>query len=633
MTKNKFLFSVFFLILFSIFFIPKDTYAKEINAFRFNLDEENYIESSTLIRLQELINERSIGGEKINFDESSWYVLRKDGSYFFRIYCSSTSIGSCDTVLPLSSYTYNDSYTLELSYSSSYEFTEDFEFVESNIIGSSSNSYYHDVLYSSDNYDALKIDSSSFEEDPTNAFSIDFPIVASNSTFALQNYKPVSSNASYLYKYVSIQNKPDFQSGRSSKSFVILPFDEERNVLLTDDSYGSSKRWTFNSNEFSAVKISYDVLEGNLKQVVDKDDLSFWDIFKSWFGYKATETISVSVDNFIYTVSSPVNLPSPQRFYSTNGKNYKKLPNDFIGADTNFYTKYVDTLNYNDGVRKGYILIDLSSLPSNTEVVFEIEYSTISLDLKGIEKTDDISSLTEFDFSNYYGIALVPKFDYLSSYYRYPIYYQGNLAFGSLYNDDIEVASGISGSMLGDKGTGSSQVWSSNSPDKFSKFLFDLTSHQLAVEQGLPRDYAYLFVKNLNYGKENNTAKIKYDPETFELLLFSSSNSSVQSSNGHNYWSPIWDNPSFGSIDEDGSTNNISIPNNDSNISNDNIFPTSLDEVLAMVPDLFKDLASAFGVIATIFTTALNGFPPIITTGLYSVFILGILILIIKCLK
>ena len=46
-----------------------------------------------------------------------------------------------------------------------------------------------------------------------------------------------------------------------------------------------------------------------------------------------------------------------------------------------------------------------------------------------------------------------------------------------------------------------------------------------------------------------------------------------------------------------------------------------------------QDLANAFGVIATIFTTALNGFPPIITTGLYSVFILGILILIIKCLK
>lgn len=630
MIKKKSNFIILFGLLFSIFLFPKDVFAKEINAFRFNLDEENYIDSATLIRLQELVKSQE-DGSYVDFDKSSWYVLKKDGSYYIRIYCRSNgSTATCDNVIPLSSYMYSDEYTLELVFTYSYEFDEDFNFIEY-LDELPNNQKRRDVLYSADNYDVFKIDSSTFDEDPESAYSIDLDIVASNSTFALQN-RVASTGYISNYKYVSIQNKPDFQIDRSSKSYIILPFDEERNILLSDDSYGSSKKWTFNSNDFTAVKISYDVLQGEVKTDDWKEDLNWFETFLTWWGWAPKDRSVISVDNFIYTVSSSVNLPAPQRFYSSNGKKYKKLPNDFTGSDTNFYTKYVDTLNYKDGVRKGYILIDLSSLPADTEVTFEIEYSTISLDLKGIEKTDDIDSLTEFDFSNYYGIALVPKFDYLASFYRYPIYYQGNLAFGSLYNDDIEVAGGISGSMLFDKGTGSYQTWSDNSPDKFSKFLFDLTGHQTAVEQGLTRDYAYLFIKNLNYGKDNNTAKIKYNPQNFELLTFNSSNSSVQASNGHNYWSPVWDNPSFGSIDEDGSTNSISVPNVSDN-NNKNPFPTSLGEVLDMIPDLFKDLANAFGVIATIFTTALNGFPPIITTGLYSVFILGILILIIKCLK
>lgn len=625
MIRNRFIYPIFFIILFGIFIIPKDTFAKEINAFRFNLDEDNYIESSTLIRLQELVKKQNSIGKLIDFDKGSWYVLKKDGSYFFRIKClGNESNSSCDNVIPLSSYTDSKGYHVELAYNYSYEFNEDFEFVEfldrDTYYGDYE--YRYDVLYSADNYDNLKIDSSSFDEDPSNAFSIDFPIVASNSTFALQN-KAVLARDISSFKYISIQNKPNFQEDRNSKSYVILPFDEERNILLTDDSYGRSKKWTFNSNDFTAVKISYDVLEGTLESIENKkDNLAWWEKFLSWFGYSPKDKVTLNVDNFIYTISSPVDIPIPQRFYSTNGEKYKKLPSDFTGSNTNFYTKYVDTLNYQDGVRKGYILIDLSTLPANTEVTFEIEYSTISLDLKGIEKTDDIDSLTEFDFSNYYGVALIPKYDYLTSYYRYPIYYQGSLLFGSLYNDDIESL---------DKTKG----WKSDSQDKFSKFLFDLTPHQSAVEQGLTRDNAYLFIKNLNFGKENNTAKIKYNSQNFELLTFNSSNSSVTSSNGHNYWSPVWDDKDldFGSVDEDGSVNGIGPPNGSGSNPVPSPFPTSLDEVLSMIPDLFKDMANAFGLVGTIFTTAMSSFPPIIVTGLYSVFILGILILIIKCLK
>lgn len=77
--------------------------------------------------------------------------------------------------------------------------------------------------------------------------------------------------------------------------------------------------------------------------------------------------------------------------------------------------------------------------------------------------------------------------------------------------------------------------------------------------------------------------------------------------------------------------NNQDISNSSS--SSGSAFPTSLDDLLSMIPDLFKDLSKSFGVIGTIFTTAMISFPPIITTGLYSVFILGILILIIKALK
>lgn len=70
-----------------------------------------------------------------------------------------------------------------------------------------------------------------------------------------------------------------------------------------------------------------------------------------------------------------------------------------------------------------------------------------------------------------------------------------------------------------------------------------------------------------------------------------------------------------------------------SSSSSESDFPKSLSDYIAMIPDLLGQMATAFSLVGTIFTIAMAGFPPIITAGLYSVFILGILILIIKCLK
>lgn len=70
-----------------------------------------------------------------------------------------------------------------------------------------------------------------------------------------------------------------------------------------------------------------------------------------------------------------------------------------------------------------------------------------------------------------------------------------------------------------------------------------------------------------------------------------------------------------------------------SSSSSESDFPKSLSDYIAMIPDLLGQMATAFSLVGTIFTIAMSSFPPIITAGLYSVFILGILILIIKCLK
>ena len=91
-------------------------------------------------------------------------------------------------------------------------------------------------------------------------------------------------------------------------------------------------------------------------------------------------------------------------------------------------------------------------------------------------------------------------------------------------------------------------------------------------------------------------------------------------------------------IDSNGNTVDYTYKQDISNNSSSNPVsefevPTTLGEVLAMIPELLSEMVSAFAVVGAIFTTAMASFPPIITVGLYSVFILGIVILIIKTLK
>ena len=99
--------------------------------------------------------------------------------------------------------------------------------------------------------------------------------------------------------------------------------------------------------------------------------------------------------------------------------------------------------------------------------------------------------------------------------------------------------------------------------------------------------------------------------------LYFSSNSNIVSSSGEHL-----DYSNYQDISNSGSNNPSSFD-----------IPTDLGDILAMIPELLSDMVSAFSVVGAIFTTAMNSFPPIITVGLYSVFILGILILIIKVLK
>ena len=125
----------------------------------------------------------------------------------------------------------------------------------------------------------------------------------------------------------------------------------------------------------------------------------------------------------------------------------------------------------------------------------------------------------------------------------------------------------------------------------------------------------------------------------YETIEFSRYFDSSKYLNGFD--SLLDDNLSFSSnsiiIDTNG--NNLDFSNHqdisESIGNNGTIFdvPSNLGDILSMIPDLLGQMVSAFAVVGTIFTISMSAFPPIITVGLYSVFILGILILIIKCLK
>lgn len=100
-------------------------------------------------------------------------------------------------------------------------------------------------------------------------------------------------------------------------------------------------------------------------------------------------------------------------------------------------------------------------------------------------------------------------------------------------------------------------------------------------------------------------------------------------------------NSNMNFTDTDGNTieNNTYKDNDFTNSSTNNKkynqfnTPTTLDGFLKKVPELIKTLAASFAIIGTMITVVLEDFPPIIVTCLYSTFLLGIIILILKALR
>ena len=96
-------------------------------------------------------------------------------------------------------------------------------------------------------------------------------------------------------------------------------------------------------------------------------------------------------------------------------------------------------------------------------------------------------------------------------------------------------------------------------------------------------------------------------------------------------------------IDDKGNTiindtykeNDFSSSSSSSNNKKYNEFntPTSLDGFIKKIPEMIKTLAASFSLIGVMITTVFDEFPPLIVTCLYSTFLLGIIILILKALR
>ena len=64
----------------------------------------------------------------------------------------------------------------------------------------------------------------------------------------------------------------------------------------------------------------------------------------------------------------------------------------------------------------------------------------------------------------------------------------------------------------------------------------------------------------------------------------------------------------------------------------ENFVPENLGELVASIPSFLKDFAAAFSLVGLLFTSLLNSFPSFVVVGLYSVFGIGVLILLFKVL-
>lgn len=537
MKRNRIFFT--FILLLSIFIIPSKVFAKTDNVY-FQWNQTGDISKLNLTNLESMKQKvYDIGLLKDGYNKNHYgyntYENFYDNTSFFIVYNDDTeqyefNLSNADS-LALMSYYESSMYTLSLYRDITYYFDINFNYVDYDY----RDSYNYEqaepyIIYTTATYDHM--------QDSEDLFKIDFDIIAANHDFKVYNsnyyLNPSSSNpnnhssGSWHSEYVKINN---YDIG----SVYLGPFNEYG--LLTNNDYSESLTYTFKSSESTAVKIKYKILEGSVTNT-EYEISSNW--FKRFFGIKDKTTTTIDIDNFNYYVSASNEIIAPVRYYSdTNGESFKRLPRDVDSRVGTSFSASVKTLNYNEGVRSGYIYFDLSNVSSDTTVTITVEYNPHSMKFLGLEKSDSFDSLTEVNIKDYYAIGLIPKFDISQNFYSFPLYYKGNVGFS--YSGNFE-----------DSKNNNYYTNSKGSSTDYQKYLIDFGN--LSYIKGNENEYynkPYLYIRNFDIGSDT---LIRYNNSYFDILYFSNDNS-CQDYNNEEYCSINTDDWQWGTIDSNGDGN------------------------------------------------------------------------------
>lgn len=487
MKKNNNRIFLIFLLFLSIFFIDYKSVGATSTEVNF---EWVYTGDSSRINLSNLESMMHIVFSKVsptgdfatyeNFYNLGSYFVVYNGTYYAFYY-------NYTDYLPLWSYVNSSGYHLEIPYSYVVYFNSDFTF------HSFDGNYGYYTIYTSGTYSHL--------QDSENLFQMNFNLIAGNHDFKLFNRGNTtqSYNSNFETTFYRV-------NGYKLKDIILSPFNDYG--LIDNQDYSQTLTYTFNSNDSTGVKIFYDVLEGSVTNTTYEVSNNW---FKRFFGIKDKITTTIDTDNFSYYVTSTNEILSPVRYYTDKKKeNYKRLPRDTELLKGTSFSANVNTLNYNDGVRGGYIYFDLSSAPADTIITLTVEYNPISLKFRGLEKSDSFDSLTEVNLKDYYAAALIPKFNLNENFYSFPIYYKGNAGFS--YGGNLKTSTD----------TSFHGIASGNSSD-YSKFLIDFS--KLSVVDGDSLIYynkPYVYIRNLSLG---NDLFIRYNSSYFDITYFTSDNS------------------------------------------------------------------------------------------------------------
>ena len=533
MEKNNFKFFFIFAIFFSLILIPNKVFAKTDTVyFKWNQTGDlSKINLQSLEKMKQIVYEKRVEFSNTGSTFRGTYEEFYNNYSFFVTYNSETSRFEFNTIgydyIPLLSsyYSYSGTkkYEIYLQTDVTYYFDSNFNFLSWN----RPDGY---KIYTSSTYDHLK--------DKEDLFSMDFNIIAGNHDFKI-------FNMSATHKLIKESEFYD-SSHEFSSSFVIIndykigsvylsPFNEYG--LLNGEDYSEKLTYTFKASDSTAVKIKYKVLEGSVSNV-EYEVSNNW--FKRFFGIKDKVTKTINIDNFNYYVVSNNTIKTPVRYYSdTDGKKFKRLPRDLDLLEGTSFSAEVNTLNYDDGVRSGYIYFDLSDVPSDTVVTLTVEYNPISMKFLGLEKTDSFDSLKEVNLKNNYGVALIPNFDISKNIYSFPLYYKGNVGFS--YSGNFEKSKDNKFYSI-----------SQGNASEYNKYLIDFSRlSYIKVDKTYYYDFPYLYIRNFDI---NSDTYIRYNSDYFDILYFSNDDS-CQMFNSHEYCSTNTDDWQWGTIDANGDGN------------------------------------------------------------------------------